>query len=291
MLVHIKDIVKEAEKGGYAIGAFNVHNLETILGVAQAAMKAKSPAIIQVSESAIKYMGLKPVTHLVSTVAKNVAAPVPIALHLDHGKTFNSVFECIDAGFTSVHIDASQLPLDENIKLTKQVVELAHLKKVWVQGEVGAMVGGHGEVGKKKIEIPKAKLADVVSFVKQTKVNSIAAAIGTAHGTFINEDIDLELLYEIKKVIKAPFILHGGSGIADAKIKKAIKQGVNVINIGTDIKVAFSQTLISTCVHNKKETDPRSLLAPSIQAVEDVVIKKMKLFGSAGRVNFGNVTT
>ena len=291
MLVHIQDIVKDAAKGGYAVGAYNVHNLETILGVARAAMKAKSPAIIQVSESAIKYMGLKPVTHIVSTVAKNVAAPVPIALHLDHGKTFNSVFECIDAGFTSVHIDASYLPLDENIKLTKQVVELARLKKVWVQGEVGAMVGGHGEVGKKKIDIPKAKLAEVIDFVKQTKVNSIAAAIGTAHGVFVNEDVDLELLYEIKKAIKIPFVLHGGSGIADAKIKKAIKQGVNIINIGTDIKVAFSQTLIDTCLHNKKETDPRVLLAPSIQAVEDAVVSKMKLFGSAGQANFRNIKT
>lgn len=291
MLSHIKDIVQDAEKGGYAIGAFNVHNLETVLGVARAAMRAKSPAIIQVSESAIKYMGLKPVTHIVSTVAKNVAAPIPIALHLDHGKTFNSVFECIDAGFTSVHIDASYLPLDENIKLTKQVVELAHAKKVWVQGEVGAMVGGHGEVGKKKIDIPKAKLADVVDFVKKTKVDSIAAAIGTAHGVFVNEDVDLELLDEIKKAVKIPFVLHGGSGIADAKIKKSIKQGVNIINIGTDIKVAFSQTLINTCVHNKKETDPRVLLTPSIQAVEDVVADKMKVFGSAGQVGLKDITT
>ena len=291
MLVHIEDIIKDAEEGGYAVGAFNVHNFETILGVARAALKAKSPAIIQVSESAIKYMGLKPVTHIVSTVAKNVAAPVPIALHLDHGKTFSSVFECIGAGFTSVHIDASALPLDENINLTKQVVELEKIKNVWVQGEVGAMVGGHGEIGKKKIEIPKARLADVVQFTKETKLDSIAAAIGTAHGVFENDDVDLELLYEIKKATKKPFVLHGGSGISDAKIKKAIKEGVNIINIGTDIKVAFSECLINTCVKNKKETDPRILLSPSIDAVKAVVVNKMKLFGSAGRVDFKNITT
>lgn len=292
MLVHIEELVKDAEKKGYAIGAFNVHNLETILGVARAAVKMKSPAIIQVSEGAIKYMGLKPVVHLVSTVAKNVAVKVPIALHLDHGKTFNSVFECINSGFSSVHIDASSLPLDENINLTKQVVEIAHQKKVWVQGEVGAMVGGHGEIGRgKKIVIPKATLADVTKFVKETGVDSIAAAIGTAHGVFANEDVDMELLYEIKKATKKTFVLHGGSGIEDKKIKKAIKEGVNIINIGTDIKVAFSECLINTCLHNKKETDPRLLLGPSIDAVEAVVIDKMKLFGSANQVDLKNIKT
>ena len=112
MLVHIKDLVKKAEEDQYAIGAFNIVTLESVLGVAQAAVKANSPAIIQVSESTIRYIGLKPITHIVSTVAKNVAAPVPIALHLDHGTSFDSVFECISSGFTSVHIDASNLPLD-----------------------------------------------------------------------------------------------------------------------------------------------------------------------------------
>ncbi len=182
MLVHIKEIAKHAEKNSYAIGAFNVHNIESILAVAQIAVKSQSPAIIQVSEGAIKYMGIKPLTHVVSTVAKNVAAPVPIALHLDHGKTFDSVFECIRAGFTSVHIDASHLPLDENINLTKQVTELAHRKGVWVQGEVGAIMGGHGKIGDKIEDIPIAKVEDVVKFVKETKVDTIAAAIGTAHG-------------------------------------------------------------------------------------------------------------
>ncbi len=291
MLVHIKDIVSEAERGGYALGAFNVHNFETILGVAHAAVSAKSPAIIQVSEGAVKYMGLKPVTHIVSTVAKNVAVKVPVALHLDHGKSFNVIFECINAGFTSVHIDASDLPLDKNIALTKHVVELAHRRNVWVQGEVGAMVGGHGDIGKKKIDIPKADPQDVIKFARETNVDTLAAAIGTAHGVFINEDVDLELLAIIKKATKKIFVLHGGSGIADAKIKKAIKGGVNIINIGTDIKVAFCQTLVSNCLKNRNETDPRILLGPCIDAVEKVVIQKMKLFGSAGRIDLKDIKT
>ena len=291
MLVHIKDIVREAQKGGYALGAFNVTNLESILAVARVAVKANSAAIIQVSESAIKYMGLKPVTHIVSTVAKNVAAAVPIALHLDHGSSFDAVFECINAGFTSVHIDASSLPLDENINLTKQVVKVAHARRVWVQGEVGAMVGSPGDISARLKAIPLAKPEEVIKFVKETKVDTIAAAIGTAHGVHANEDIVFSLLKAIKKQVKIPFILHGGSGVADSKIKKAVKEGVNIINVGTDLKVAFCQTLINTCLKNKKETDPRNLLKPTIAAMEKTIMEKMKLFGSAGRYRAAKMET
>ncbi|MBU1684297.1 class II fructose-bisphosphate aldolase family protein [Patescibacteria group bacterium] len=283
MLVHIKDIIKNAKKDNYAVGAFNVHNLESILGVAQAVIKVKSPVIIQVSESTINYLGLKPITHIVSTVAKNIAAQVPVALHLDHGKNFDVIFECINAGFTSIHIDASYLPLDENINLTKQIVEIAHAKGIWVQGEVGAIIGGHGSASKKIKNIPLANVDEVVQFVQATNVDTIAAAIGTAHGIYENEDIKINLLKQIKSKIKKPFVLHGGSGIKDAKIKKAIKEGVNIINIGSDIKIAFCSALIKNCVKNKKETDPRILLKPTILAVEKVVINKTKLFGSAGR--------
>ncbi|MFH0955672.1 MAG: class II fructose-bisphosphate aldolase [Candidatus Falkowbacteria bacterium] len=284
MLVHIKDLVKDAEKNGYAVGAFNITNLESVLGVARAAIKAGSPAIIQVSESAIEYMGLKPITHIVSTVAKNVAASVPVALHLDHGTNFDTIFECIRAGFTSVHIDASNLPLDENIHLTKHIVTVAHAKKVWVQGEIGAIIGSHGDITSELKEIPLAKLDEVVKFVRETKVNTIAAAIGTAHGIHTNEDIVFSLLKAIKNAVKIPFVLHGGSGVPNAKIKRAIKEGVNIINVGTDLKVAFCRTLIEVCLKNREESDPRNLLKPTITAIEKVVFDKMKLFGSAGRI-------
>ena len=283
MLVHIKDLIKDAEKKGYAIGAFNVHNLETILGVARAAVKAKSPAIIQVSEGAIKYMGRKPVNHLVSTIAKNLAPDVQIALHLDTGSSFESVLACMDAGFSSVQIDASSMPIDENIELTKKIVDIAHKRDVWVQGEVGSMIGGHGKVGGKITGVPLAEPSEVIAFVKATKVDSIAAAVGTAHGAFTNEDVHLDLVKSITEKLKTPLVLHGGSGVPDKVIAKAIKNGVRIINIGTDIKVAFSDTLKETCKKNRKETDPRILLSPSIDAVEAIVLNKMKLFGSLGR--------
>ncbi|NTU98544.1 class II fructose-bisphosphate aldolase family protein [Candidatus Falkowbacteria bacterium] len=281
MLVHIKSIVEDARKRKYAVGSFNIHNVETALGVTHAAQNTCSPIIIQVSESTIKYLGLKVVTHIVSTVAKNVATQIPIALHLDHGTSFASVIECINAGFTSVHIDASSMPLDENIKITKQVVEFARPKGVWVQGEVGAMVGGHGSVGG-QIEIPKASVEDVIRFVEESGVDTIAAAIGTAHGAYTNEAIDFELLRKITEKVKIPFVLHGGSGNDPKEVIEAIKGGVDIINIGTDIKVAFCQALIKNCQEHPDETDPRKLLAPTIEAIEKVATEKIKIFGSAG---------
>jgi fructose-bisphosphate aldolase, class II len=284
MLAHIKEIVKETKKGGYAIGAFNIHNMESALGVAQAAMSAKSPAIIQVSESTIKYMGLKPITHIVSTIAKNVASPMPIALHLDHGSSFNSVVECIKAGFSSVHIDASDLPLDENIAITNEVIDFAHKKGVWVQGEIGPIVGGHGNIAGKLENIPLANFEEVIEFVKKTKIDTLSAAVGTAHGVYKNEDINFKLLKKILDNTDLTFVLHGGSGVDDKKMKKAIKMGVNIINVGSDIKIAFSRTLIKNCSKNPKETDPRRLLQPTIKAVEKVAFKKMELFGSCNKI-------
>ena len=284
MLSHIKDIIKKAEGGGYAVGAFNVHNLESILAVAETAQELKSPVIIQASEGAIKYIGLKNFVNLVTVAANDIAPDVPVAFHLDHGKTAEVVYACIEAGFTSVHIDASSLPFNENIKLSKEVIDFAHKSDIWVQGEVGPIMGGHGVVGGIIEDVPIAKLDEVIEFSEKTGVDTIAAAIGTAHGNFDNEDIKIDLLKEIKEKTQKPFVLHGGSGVEDEKILNAIKEGVNIINIGTDIKVAFSSTLKKTCLDNPDETDPRNLLRPCIAAVKEVVANKMKLFDSVNKI-------
>lgn len=266
------------------MGAFNVHGFESIVGVIRAAATAKSPAIIQVSEGAIKYMGLKPFVAMVTEVSRAIAPKIPLALNIDHGKTFDSVAACIKAGFSSVHIDGSSLPLKENIKLTKKVINFAHKKGVWVQGEVGAIMGGHGDLGGVLAEIPIANIEETIKYVKETGVDTIAAAVGTAHGVYDNEDIKVPMVKEIKDGTKIPFVLHGGSGLPEDKIKKAVKAGVNIINIGSDIKIAFSQTLVKNCATTPKETDPRKLLSSTIDAVEAVVIRHMKIFGSAGKV-------
>lgn len=284
MLVHIKDLIKAQSGKNYAIGAFNIYNLESALGIAYAAQAMNSPVIIQVSESTIQYAGLKPITHIVSTVAKNIVPEIPVALHLDHGKSFDSVIECINAGFTSVHIDASDKPLDENIRITQDVIEYARQRHVWVQGEVGMITGGHGQTGSlDKVKVPLATSAEVLKFVKQTKVNTIAAAVGTAHGVFTNEEINFELIKDILKKIDRPFVLHGGSGVSDQEIKKAIRLGVDIINIGTDIKEAFVKAVVKVAQANSQLSDPRDLLNPAIQAIKEVAINKMKLFGSAGQ--------
>lgn len=278
MIVHIKEVLKIAKEGGFAVPAFNIHNIETCIGVVKAADLACSPVIIQVSEGTIKYLGLQPIIHIVKTVAENFAPRIPIALHLDHGSSFESAVACIKAGFSSVQIDASHLPLEQNIELTRQVVEFAHRKDVWVQGEVGAMVGGHGAKGG-VIDIPKANLTDVIKFAKETGVDTMAAAIGTAHGVFDNEKVDFKLLKVIKEKVRQPFVLHGASGVSDREIKKSIRMGVDIINIGSDIKIAFSEKLIETCKMNKTETDPRKLLAPTIDAVQAVALATIKKFG------------
>lgn len=284
MLVHIREIVNHAQKNNYAVGAFNIHNLETALGVARAAAKMKSPAIIQVSEGAIHYMGLGVVKSLITILAGDEADSVPIALHLDHGKKYSSVIECVTAGFSSVHMDGSDLPLLENIAITKKAVDFAHEKNVWVQGEVGPLLGGHGESGNLVGKIPLASPEEVAQFIAATNVDTIAAAIGTAHGSFKEEHIDFELLTKIKEVVgSVPLVMHGGSGNDDNSVVQAIASGINIINIGTDIKVAFTSTVITQAQKNPQETDPRKLLAPTIEAVMELVQAKMKLFGSAGK--------
>lgn len=283
MIVHIKEIIEKSSRDGYTVGAFNVHNLEAINAVAMAAEKMRSSAIIQVSLGAIKYMGLKNVVDLVNNASSVFAPSVPIALHLDHGKDYDAVMDCINAGFSSVHMDGSHLPLDENIEVTKSVIDVAHKKGVWVQGEVGAMIGGHGSLGGVLDNIPVVEPDDVIHFVKETKVDTIAAAIGTAHGVYENEDVKIPLLHKIIEKTKIPFVLHGGSGVKEEKIRKSVDEGVNIINIGSDVKIAFSQALIKNCRENKEETDPRKLLKPTIEAVENVVAEQMKIFKSVNR--------
>lgn len=280
MLVHVKKIVHNAVRQGVCVGAFNVHNIESIKGVVLAAAEMKTPAIIQVSESSVRYIGLKSLVCLVEEMISEYAPRISFALHLDHGKDVSLIRECVKGGFSSVHIDASGYDLKKNIVLTKRVVKYAHERGVWVQGEVGVIKGGHGLKGGRIGDVPLANLGDVVRFVEATKIDTVAAAIGTAHGVFSDEKVDFGLLKEIKLNVKIPFVMHGGSGVLARDVKKAIKLGVNIINVGTDVKVAFCESVIRTALKNKKEGDPRVLLGLAADSVKKAVVGKMKLFGS-----------
>ena len=287
MLVHIKSILSKAQKNNCAIGAFNTSNLEVTLGIVRGAVEKKSPVIIQVSESTIKYAGLKTITGLVQLIANTEGKSIPIALHLDHGKSFKSVAECIKAGFSSVHIDASDLPYEENILLTKQAVDYAHRFGVWAQAELGAMLGKEGMT---LADIPEDRdsfmtnPSKVKDFVKQTKVNTLAVSVGTLHGYFKGEEkIDFPRLEKIyQEVPKMPLVLHGASGLDNKDLSRSIKFGVRIVNIDTDLRIAFTETLKQTLKDIKPGFyDPRKILTPSVEAITEVVKKKIDILGSS----------
>jgi fructose-bisphosphate aldolase, class II len=290
MLVHIKDLIKKAQKDGYAVGAFNIFNLETALGVVRAASKLGAPAIVQVSETTIEYAGLKAITQIVEAVAKDEKVKVPIALHLDHGKSFRSVAECINVGFSSIHIDASELPLEENILLSKQSVDYAHKHGVWAQGEIGILRGVEDKAQTPEDMAPFFTDPDqAADFVKETGIDTLAVSIGNMHGIKKFRDVgvpDLDLLRLEKinkKIPHVPIVLHGASGLKADQIKPAIELGVRIINIDTELRLAFTQAVREILDKDSLIYDPRQVLTPAIEAVSAIVSAKIKMFGSDGK--------
>ncbi|NWG10755.1 class II fructose-1,6-bisphosphate aldolase [Candidatus Bathyarchaeota archaeon] len=304
MFVANKDLLLPARQKAYGVGAFNINNLETLLAVTEAATEEKSPAIVAVTPSAIKYGGLAYLTRIVKTAAETVS--VPMSLHLDHGENFEIASKCIAAGFTSVMIDGSFLKFEENITLTKQVVSLAHPKGVSVEAELGRLAG----VEESTVEEKEAVLTDpnnAKEFVEQTGVDALAVAIGTSHGAYkfkAEPKLDFERLKLIREKVNIPLVLHGASsvpqwiiekatkygaelagakGIPEEHIKKAISLGIAKINIDTDLRLAFTATVREVLTNSPKEFDPRKILGPAKDAMKEVVRGKMRLFGSAGK--------
>jgi fructose-bisphosphate aldolase class II len=304
MLVTNKDLMVPARKKGYGIGAFNVNNLEVVQAVAEAAVEEKSPAIVAVTPSAIKYGGLPYISMIVRTAAE--LAPVPMSLHLDHGEDFETAAKCVDAGFTSVMIDGSHLKFEDNIALTKRVVGVAHPKGVSVEAELGRLAG----VEESTVEEKDAILTDPDSakaFVERTGVDALAVAIGTSHGAYkfkAEPKLDFERLAQISREVSLPLVLHGASsvpkwiiekaakygaqlegakGIPEEHIQKAISMGVAKINIDTDLRLAFTATVREVLANSPKEFDPRKILGPAKEAMKQVVKGKMRLFCSSGK--------
>lgn len=266
MLVSIKDLIGRAQRKKVALGAFNVYNLETTLAVVEAAEELQSPVIVQTTPKAIEYAGLEYLATLIKKVISS--SSLPIVLHLDHGLSVELVEECIKAGYTSVMIDGSHLPLIENIALTKRVVEIAHKAKVSVEGELGTLSG------ELKLTDPK----EVSQFVRETGVDSLAVAIGSSHGHAKNEVLNLELLEEIKRQTNIPLVLHGASGVSDADLKGAISRGICKINIDTLLREAFTEAVKEGI--KARIVDPRIYLKRAKEAVKNVVKEKILLFGS-----------
>ncbi len=285
MIVPIKQIISKAKQGKYAVGSFNTSNLEITLAIVRAAVKMKSPVIIQTSSSAIKYSNLETLFAIMTTVANTIGKKVPIAIHLDHGKEMQVVKDCINIGYNSVHMDASEKDYATNVKLSRQAAQLAHKKKIWVQAELGSILGKEGMV---KLETGEINMKDLLTdpyqakeFVAKTKVDTLAVAVGTIHGSFKGiERVDQVLLKKIVNLVSIPIVLHGGSGLSAATFKKAIKNGVSVINIDTNLRLAFKKALKGSIKDSEDLIDPRKILNPSTEAMQREVEKMIKIFGS-----------
>lgn len=282
MLVTGIELLKKANEEGYAVGAFNTNNLEITQAIVEAAEEMKSPAIIQVSEGGLKYAGIETISAIVRTLASR--ASVPIALHLDHGTDFNNVMKCLRNGWTSVMMDASKLPLEKNIEVTKNVVNIAHGMGVSVEAEIGKIGGTEDNVTVDEREAAMTDPDEAYKFAKETDVDYLAISIGTAHGPYKGEPkLDFDRLKKIKEMLKMPIVLHGASGVPEADIRKAVSLGVNKINIDTDIRQAFAARLRELLKEDGEVYDPRKILGPCKEAMKEVVKSKMRMFGSEGR--------
>jgi len=281
-LVTGKKILDRALTEHYAVGAFNVHNMETIQAVVKVAVEERAPLIIQTSASTIKYAGAKYLAANVKAAAED--AEIPIALHLDHATTYQQVVECIRAGYTSVMIDASKLPYDQNVALTRKVVELAHYAGVSVEAELGKVGGTEDDISVSEKEAAFTVPEEAVKFINDTGIDYLAIAIGTAHGVYKGEPkLDLERLRKIRAMVNVPLVLHGASGVPDNSLRDAIAYGINKINLATDLKIPMARTIRDIFIANPDEDDPRKYLGAAREAVEAVVRDKIRLIGCNGK--------
>ena len=311
-LVTTKKMFEHAYNGGYAVGAFNVNNMEIIQGIVQAAEKLESPLILQVSKGARNYANH---TYLVKLVEAAIeSSGLPIALHLDHGDSFELCKSCIDGGFTSVMIDGSSKSYEDNVALTKKVVEYAHAHGVVVEGELGTLAGVEDEVCVSAEDSSYTKPEEVYDFVTRTGVDSLAIAIGTSHGAFKfkpgqDPKLRLDILEEVSKQLPGfPIVLHGSSsvpqefvkqinanggkmddaiGIPESELRKAAEKAVCKINIDSDLRLAMTAAVRTYFAENPGHFDPRQYLTPARAAIEEMVAHKIKnVLGCDGKAKF-----
>ncbi len=279
MLVNLSNMLEKARKEKYAVAHFNTNNLEWTKAILEACEDEKSPVIIGVSAGAAKYMGgFKAVSGMVSGMVESLNISVPVALHLDHGTSYDVCKDAIDAGFTSVMIDASKFDLEENIKITKQVVEYAKERNVTVEAELGH-VGGEedGVIG----GIIYADKDECVKLVSETGITCLAPALGSVHGPYKGEPkLGFEEMEAISNATQIGLVLHGGSGIPDHQIKKSISLGTVKINVNTEKQQAFTKAVREVLANDDKVYDPRKYLGPGSEAIKAVCVEKIRLFGS-----------
>ncbi|BFL72352.1 MULTISPECIES: class II fructose-1,6-bisphosphate aldolase [Anaerococcus] len=287
MLVNAKEMLDKAYENGYAIGHFNTNNLEWTKAILEAAEEKQTAVIIAASEGANKYMGgYKVVADLVRDLHDSLDITVPVAIHLDHG-TYEGAKACIEAGYTSVMFDGSSLPLEENLEKTKEIVELAHAKGISVEAEVGGIGGSEDGV------TSAGELADVEECKQLANlgIDFLAAGIGNIHGVYPDDwqGLSFDRLEEISDAVNMPIVLHGGTGIPEDQIKKAISSGVSKINVNTECQLAFAKATREYVEAGKdkegKGFDPRKLLAPGTEAIKETIFEKIEMFGCERSAN------
>lgn len=283
-LVNMVNMLNKAKEGKYAVGQFNINNLEWTKTILETAQSNNSPVILGVSEGAGKYMGgFDVVVGMVKGLVKDLGITVDVAIHLDHGSSFESCKKAIDAGFTSVMIDGSHHPIDENIKMTKEVVDYAHARGVSVEAEVGTVGGNEdGVIG----GIKYADLNECVRLVKEADVDALAPALGSVHGPYQGEPVlGFAEMEAIGKATNKPLVLHGGTGIPDDKIRRAIACGTCKINVNTECQLAFNKILREFVADEKnaKVYDPRKILGPASKGIAAAVNEKINVFGTANK--------
>ena len=282
MLVNMVEMLNKAKEGKYAVGQFNINNLEWTRRILETAQKNNAPVILGVSEGAAKYMGgFKTVCGMVKGLHDDLGITVPVAIHLDHGQSFENCKKALDAGFTSVMIDGSHHPIDENIAMTKQVVEYAHAMGASVEAEVGTVGGNEdGVIG----GIKYADKDECVRLVNEAGVDCLAPALGSVHGPYKGEPVlGFVEMAEIKEATDKPLVLHGGTGIPDEKIQKAISCGTCKINVNTECQIAFHKEIQKVLAENPKAYDPRKFIGPASQAISAAVEEKMNVFGCVNK--------
>jgi fructose-bisphosphate aldolase class II len=281
-LVSMKDMLNKAKAEGYAVGQFNLNNLEFTQAILMAAQAENSPVILGVSEGAARYMsGFKTVVKMVEGLMEDLNVTVPVAIHLDHGSSFEKCKEAIDAGFTSVMIDASHHPFEENIEITKKVVDYAHSKGVSVEAELGTVGGQEDDVSG---SIIYADPNECVELVKRTGIDALAPALGSVHGPYKGEpNLGFKEMEEIGNLTGMPLVLHGGTGIPTKDIQRSVSLGTAKINVNTENQIESARTVREVLAAKPNEYDPRKYLGPARDAIKETVIGKMREFGSAGR--------
>lgn len=275
-------MIQQAWKNGYAIGAFSAHNAETIRAILLAAEQEQAPIMIQVGQKAIGVMGLEPMKAMIDAFMQDIT--VPVCVHLDHSRSFAQTMQAVQAGFQSVMFDGSHLAFDENVRITRAVADVAHALNIGVEGEIGKIGGTEDDISVDEKDALITSSDEALKFAELTTVDYLAVSIGTAHGLYKQEPkLAFDRLHEIREIVRKPIVLHGGSGVPDEQIRKAVALGVAKINVDTELRQAFTLGMAEVLNNDPQEFVLAVSLGRGRDVMQEKVVEKIRLFGSNGK--------